>query len=145
MVLIGASRMAYREQERVHASFCTPMSFGHARHPGDMPCSHVPALLFLTPCRLRGDDGDRVRGGALGLGLLMGGAVFSYGRQRGCRKAEILAIDDDSECVRDLGNRCINRERVRERSWQWMTRGSEGLCDSALPPSMWCRSRSWMS
>ena len=31
----------------------------------------------------------------LGLGLLLGGAVFAYGLQQGCRKAEILAINDD--------------------------------------------------
>ena len=36
-----------------------------------------------------------MRGGILGLGLLMGGAVFSYGRSCRCHKAEILAIRDD--------------------------------------------------
>ncbi len=46
-------------------------------------------------CRRKGPDGERVRGGILGLGLLMGGAVFSYGRTCGCHKAEILAIRDD--------------------------------------------------
>ncbi len=42
-----------------------------------------------------GDTGQRIRGGALGLGLLLGGATFSYGFRRGCRTAEILAINDD--------------------------------------------------
>jgi hypothetical protein len=44
---------------------------------------------------MRGEAGDRVRGGALGLGLVVGGAVFAYGWARGARKAEILAINDD--------------------------------------------------
>lgn len=36
-----------------------------------------------------------MRGGTLGLGLLLGGATFAYGHARGCRTAEILAINDD--------------------------------------------------
>ena len=49
-----------------------------------------------------------MRGGAgsLGLGLLMGGAVFAHGHSCGCRVAEILAINDDGEaaaCVSLLG------------------------------------------
>ncbi len=46
---------------------------------------------------MKGIEGERLRGGALGLGLLMGGAVFSFGHSCGCRKAEILAIKDDGE------------------------------------------------
>ena len=42
-----------------------------------------------------GDEGQRVRGGVLGLGLLLGGAVFAHGLSRGAIKAEILAINDD--------------------------------------------------
>ena len=48
--------------------------------------------------RVKGDEGQRIRGGALGLGLLLGGATFSYGLCRGCAKAEILAINDDGGC-----------------------------------------------
>jgi hypothetical protein len=46
---------------------------------------------------MKGSEGERVRGGLLGLGLLVGGATFSYGLSCGCRKAEILAINDDGE------------------------------------------------
>ena len=52
--------------------------------------------------RLKGLEGERLRSGALGLGLLMGGAVFSFGHSCGCRKAEILAIKDDGEEVFQL-------------------------------------------
>jgi hypothetical protein len=51
---------------------------------------------------MRGEEGERIRGGALGLGLLVGGAVFSYGHQMGCTKAEILAINDDGARVEHL-------------------------------------------
>ena len=44
-----------------------------------------------------------MRGGILGLGLLMGGAVFSYGRSCRCHKAEILAIRDDGALTACLG------------------------------------------
>lgn len=44
---------------------------------------------------MKDSEGERLRGGVLGLGLLMGGAVFSYGYSCGCTKAEILAINDD--------------------------------------------------
>lgn len=47
---------------------------------------------------MRGSEGERLRGGVLGLGLLMGGAVFSFGHSVGCTKAEILAIKDDGAC-----------------------------------------------
>jgi hypothetical protein len=50
-----------------------------------------------------------VRGGILGLGLLMGGAVFSYGRTCGCHKAEILAIRDDG--ARTLAVACSMQRR----------------------------------
>jgi hypothetical protein len=46
---------------------------------------------------MRGDEGARVRRNALGLGLLLGAAVFSFGASCGCRRAEILAINDDGE------------------------------------------------
>lgn len=44
-----------------------------------------------------GEEGQRIRGGALGLGLLLGGAVFAHGVECGATKAEILAINDDGE------------------------------------------------
>lgn len=34
---------------------------------------------------------------AAGLGLLMCGAVIAYCREHGCKKAEILAINDDGK------------------------------------------------
>ncbi|KAG2430833.1 hypothetical protein HXX76_009807 [Chlamydomonas incerta] len=55
---------------------------------------HCDTLQIFTK-GLKGGDGQRVRGGALGLGLLLGGATFAYGHARGCRTAEILAINDD--------------------------------------------------
>ncbi|KAJ9505756.1 hypothetical protein QJQ45_028244, partial [Haematococcus lacustris] len=55
---------------------------------------HCEALQVFTR-GMKGEQGDQVRGGALGLGLVMGGAVFSHGARRGCKKAEILAIRDD--------------------------------------------------
>lgn len=55
---------------------------------------HCDTLQVFTR-GLSGDVGQRVRGGPLGLGLLLGGATFSYGHSRGCSKAEILAINDD--------------------------------------------------
>lgn len=55
---------------------------------------HCDTLQIFTK-GVRGDEGDRVRGGPLGLGLLLGAATFSWGYERGCRKAEILAINDD--------------------------------------------------
>ncbi len=50
-------------------------------------------LLQVFTRGQRGEEGARTRGGALGLGLLMGAATFSFGVERGCRKAEILAIN----------------------------------------------------
>ena len=55
---------------------------------------HVGAV-----CRLKGEEGQRIRGGALGLGLLLGGATFAYGSSCGCQKAEILAINDDGKIL----------------------------------------------
>eukprot|EP00878_Enallax_costatus_P035256 GHUV01039270.1.p1 GENE.GHUV01039270.1~~GHUV01039270.1.p1 ORF type:complete len:135 (+),score=24.16 GHUV01039270.1:503-907(+) len=57
---------------------------------------HCDTLQVFTR-GMRGDKGDRIRRNPLGLGLLLGGAVFSYGRHCGCKKAEILAINDDDE------------------------------------------------
>lgn len=59
-----------------------------------MGLMHCDSLEIFTR-GLKGLEGERLRGGALGLGLLMGGAVFSFGHSCGCRKAEILAIKDD--------------------------------------------------
>jgi hypothetical protein len=59
-------------------------------------------LRFYRTClpRLKGSEGLRVRQNALGLGLLLGAAVFAHGRRCGCKKAEILAINDDGELPR---------------------------------------------
>lgn len=57
---------------------------------------HCEALQVFTK-GMRGSEGERIRGGALGLGLLLGVATFAYAHRRGCRKAEILAIDDYGE------------------------------------------------
>jgi hypothetical protein len=46
---------------------------------------------------MKGEEGQRIKGGVLGLGLLLGGATFAYGYSCGCRKAEILAINDDGK------------------------------------------------
>ncbi|KAK9838153.1 hypothetical protein WJX81_004628 [Elliptochloris bilobata] len=59
-----------------------------------MGLMHCDSLEIFTRGR-KGPDGERVRGGILGLGLLMGGAVFSFGRSCRCHRAEILAIRDD--------------------------------------------------
>lgn len=45
-----------------------------------------------------GQEGDRVRGGALGLGMLVMAASLALGASRGCTKAELLAINDDGAC-----------------------------------------------
>ncbi|KAK9904887.1 hypothetical protein WJX75_004873 [Coccomyxa subellipsoidea] len=59
-----------------------------------MGLMHCDSLQIFTR-GVRGSEGERLRGGVLGLGLLMGGAVFSFGHSVGCTKAEILAIKDD--------------------------------------------------
>jgi len=47
-------------------------------------------------CRGKGgEEGDRQRGGILGLGHLLATAVFAHGYWNGCHKAEILAINDN--------------------------------------------------
>ena len=46
-------------------------------------------------CRLAKDSRQRIRAGPLGLGLLVGLAVLSYGLDCGCTTAEILAINDE--------------------------------------------------
>lgn len=55
---------------------------------------HCDTLQVFTK-GLKGGEGQRIRGGVLGLGLLLGGATFSFGHKCGCKKAEILAINDD--------------------------------------------------
>jgi hypothetical protein len=55
---------------------------------------HCDTLRVFTRGR-GGAEGERLRGGASGLGLLLGGATFAYGLAAGCRTAEILAINDD--------------------------------------------------
>lgn len=55
---------------------------------------HCDTLQVFTR-GLRGSEGERIRGGVLGVGLLLGGATFSYALSCGCTKAEILAINDD--------------------------------------------------
>jgi len=67
-------------------------------------------LLHLCVLRMKGDEGERVRGGALGLGPLVGGATFSYGYGCGCTKAEILAINDDGEWR-------VHRRRHTHKGW----------------------------
>lgn len=55
---------------------------------------HCEALQVFTR-GLKGDEGDRLRGGPRGLGLYVGVATFAYARSKGCKRAEILAINDD--------------------------------------------------
>ncbi|GIL57939.1 hypothetical protein Vafri_13126 [Volvox africanus] len=55
---------------------------------------HCDTLQIFTR-GLKGDAGQRIRGGVLGLGLLLGGATFTHGFYHGCRTAEILAINDN--------------------------------------------------
>ena len=52
--------------------------------------------LLMSDARLAEADRDRVRGGSFfGLSLLIAAAVMSHGLECGCRKAEMLAINDD--------------------------------------------------
>lgn len=55
---------------------------------------HCDTLQIFTRNK-SGQEGQRIRGGVLGLGLLVGGATFAFGYEAGCTKAEILAINDD--------------------------------------------------
>lgn len=62
---------------------------------------HCDTLQIFTK-GLKGDQGDRLRGGVLGLGLLLGATVFAFAAASGCKKAEILAINDDEATHRRL-------------------------------------------
>lgn len=55
---------------------------------------HCEALQVFTR-GLKGEPGDRLRGGPRGLGLYVGVATFAYAHSKGCKRAEILAINDD--------------------------------------------------
>jgi hypothetical protein len=55
---------------------------------------HCEALQVFTR-GLKGDEGDRLRGGPRGLGLYVGVATFAFAHSKGCKRAEILAINDD--------------------------------------------------
>lgn len=57
---------------------------------------HCDALQIFTKNQ-KGDQGTRTRGGLFGLGVLIGGAAFAFGWERNCKKAEILAINDDGK------------------------------------------------
>ena len=81
--------------------------------------------------RLKGLEGERLRGGALGLGLLMGGAVFSFGHSCGCRKAEILAIKDDGEEVFQLATQFA--ELGSQHCWRRML---EAVCTLGAIPKV---------
>ena len=59
---------------------------------------HCDALQIFTQNQ-KGDHGSRTRCGLFGLGVLIGGATFAFGWERNCKKAEILAINDDGEFV----------------------------------------------
>jgi hypothetical protein len=61
-------------------------------------CAHCETLqIFSQGGGLSAKGNKTARGNALGLGLLLGAATFAYFRQKGCTKAEILAINDDGE------------------------------------------------
>ncbi|KAI8470206.1 MAG: hypothetical protein J3K34DRAFT_510837, partial [Monoraphidium minutum] len=56
---------------------------------------HCDTMQIFTR-GLKGEEGERIRGGAgLAVGLLLGGAMLAHAWGAGCRKAEILAINDD--------------------------------------------------
>jgi hypothetical protein len=78
---------------------------------------------------MKGEEGDRVRKSPLGLGLLLGGAVFAYGLSSGCRKAEILAINDDGEHL----HMCRSLRVCQERGTQHESSrcaGARAGCDA---------------
>jgi hypothetical protein len=54
---------------------------------------HCETLQVFTK-GMRGAEGERVRRGALGLGMPLGVATMAYARSKGCHTAEILAIND---------------------------------------------------
>ena len=58
-------------------------------------CAAWPNCIEACPGAAAGEEGERIRGGVLGLGLLLGAGVFAHAAACGCRKAEILAINDD--------------------------------------------------
>lgn len=62
--------------------------------PPPLGLMHCDTLQVFTKGQ-SGEEGGRTRGGVLGLGLLMGAATFAFGLARGCRKAEILAINGE--------------------------------------------------
>ncbi|GMH32367.1 hypothetical protein BSKO_00201 [Bryopsis sp. KO-2023] len=55
--------------------------------------------LFTKGAKLKD---EKEAWGGLGLGVLLGVATFAFGNQQGCRKAEILAINDDEYTARRL-------------------------------------------
>lgn len=56
--------------------------------------------LAMTALRRDGtNEAARQKGGLYGLGYLLATAVFALGYQSGCRKAEILAINDNGVCL----------------------------------------------
>jgi len=74
-------------------------------------------LVFNSRMRGKGE----MRRNALGLGFLVGAAGIVYGHERGCTKAEILAINDDPTQFRKLVRqgaacthcRCVGRRPSR--------------------------------
>lgn len=57
---------------------------------------HCDTLQIFTRTCIQTDTARQARATSfLGLGLLLGGATFSYGLSCGCTKAQILAINDD--------------------------------------------------
>jgi len=64
---------------------------------------HCDTLQIFNSRMQRGSaTRRRAWGSARGLGLLLGGATFAHGREAGCRKAEILAINDDDAWAKRL-------------------------------------------
>ena len=59
-------------------------------------CQHQVASQ-CTQCRLKGERGDRIKRGWVGLGVLVALTVFAYGYENGCQTAEILAINDEGD------------------------------------------------
>ena len=47
--------------------------------------------------RLKGERGDKIKRGWVGLGVLVALAVFAYGYEHGCQMVEILAINDEGK------------------------------------------------
>jgi len=92
------------QQQRSAAAPCKDL-FARIGFVPAAECFYADSVvLSVIVCySMQGDEGSRVRKNALGLGLLLGGAVFSYGRTCGCSKAEILAINDDGKHTWGLG------------------------------------------